>query len=68
MKALWRAVEDVDFMIVNDNRFLFTFFSRTDIDNVLDRCPWTFDNHVLLLKEISGSEQPRQVNLHTSVF
>lgn len=35
---------------------------------MLDRCSWTFDNHVFLLKEISDSEQPRQVDLHTSVF
>lgn len=68
MKALWRAVEDVDFVAVDDNRFLFTFFSRVDIDNVLERCPWTFDNHVLLLKEISDSKQLRQGDLHTSLF
>lgn len=68
MKALWRTVEKVDFVTIDNNRFLFTFFCRADIDSVLERCPWTFDNHVLLLKEISNSEQPRQVDLHTSVF
>lgn len=68
LKALWRAVEDAEFATIDDNRFLFTLFNRVDIDYVLDRCPWIFDNHVLLLKEISDNEQPKQIELHTFTF
>lgn len=54
--------------ILEDNKFLFTFYSRADIDQVLDRRPWTFDNNILMLQEISGEQQPRNIVLNSTNF
>lgn len=68
MKTLWRPLKGVDMKVLSDNRFLFTFHNRADIDQVMERQPWTFEKHVLILKEISPFEQPSKVILDKAVF
>lgn len=38
--------------------FMFQFFSPVDKAHVLDEGPWAYDGNILLLKEITGLEQP----------
>lgn len=54
--------------IISDNRFMFTFYNRTDKEQVLERRPWTFEKHVLLLQEINSMEQPSKVTHNNMVF
>lgn len=35
---------------------------------VMDGCPWSFDNKMLLLKEITGDEQPSKVTFTKCQF
>lgn len=64
MKTLWKPLKGVDTDVISDNKFLFTFYNRAD----LERRPWTFDKHVLLMEQISSMEQPSRVALNTVVF
>ena len=41
--------------------FAFQFFSRADKNFVLDEGPWTFDGNILLIKEMTGLEQPSEI-------
>lgn len=68
MKTFWKPLKGVDMDVLSDNRFLFTFYSRTDIDQVLERRPWTLDKHILLMKEISQLEQPSKITLSKAIF
>lgn len=68
MKELWRPVDGMINEILEDNKFLFTFFCRVDTDYVLDQHPWTFDNNVLMLQETSSEQQPRQIVLNSLIF
>lgn len=68
MKTLWRPVEGMRSEIVEDNKFLFTLYCGADIDSILERRPWTFDNHIFMVQEISRIEQPRQVIMNSMFF
>ncbi|PKA51346.1 hypothetical protein AXF42_Ash002711 [Apostasia shenzhenica] len=34
----------------------------------MEGSPWSFDQHIPLLKKLSGDERPSEVNLHCSPF
>lgn len=68
MRTLGRPLKGVDMAVIGDNRFLFTFYNRPDIDHVLERRPWTFEKHVLLMEEINPYEQPSKVHINKAVF
>lgn len=48
------------------NLFLFTFSTKRDLENVLNSGPWNFDRYVLVLKRISGIEQPSEMALDST--
>ncbi|KAL8496991.1 hypothetical protein ACS0TY_020610 [Phlomoides rotata] len=53
---------------IGKNLFSFQFWSRADLLGILNREPWLFDKHVILLKELGGGEQPSTVTFTTSTF
>lgn len=61
LTSIWSLKEGVAARLVDTNLFVFQFFCGTDKERVLAGCPWTFKEQVLLLKEISGDEQPSEV-------
>lgn len=48
---------------VYPNLFIFKFFHDLDVERVLDDGPWTFNQHVLLLKKLDMSEQLKDITL-----
>lgn len=48
---------------IGKNLFLFNFKTRKDLQKVLEGEPWFFDKQILV-KEISGEEQPSEIELH----
>lgn len=54
--------------VLSDNKFLFTFYNKSDIDYVMERQPWTLEKHVLFMEKISPLEQPSKVLLDKAVF
>ncbi|KAJ8437736.1 hypothetical protein Cgig2_009451 [Carnegiea gigantea] len=58
-------------MVITDldqNLFVFKFFSHSDKDFVMEEGPWAFDGHVLLLREIDANEQPSKIKFSTVCF
>uniref|UniRef100_A0A803MRC1 CCHC-type domain-containing protein n=1 Tax=Chenopodium quinoa TaxID=63459 RepID=A0A803MRC1_CHEQI len=53
---------------IESNLFAFQFFHWKDKEKVLDWCPWSFDQNLLLLNSITGDEQPSEVKLTHSPF
>ncbi|KAJ8442950.1 hypothetical protein Cgig2_019523 [Carnegiea gigantea] len=61
LKNIWKAARDL-------NLFSFQLFPSTDKEFVLNKGSWAFDSHLLLLKEITGVEQPTNINFDKMRF
>jgi hypothetical protein len=54
LSRLWRLVGHVIFKELHDNLWLFEFSDGEDRRRVLKGRPWSFDRHVIVLKEFDG--------------
>ena len=61
MKNGWRATKGVIIKELDCNLFTFQFFDKGDKEYVLNEGPWAFDGNILLLKQMTGLEQPSEV-------
>ena len=69
MAGLWRPGKGICIKDLSPTLFLFQFFHEVDIQKVLDSGPWTFDQHLLIMKRLGKDEQPQSVPLfHTSFW
>ncbi|KAL9441583.1 hypothetical protein AB3S75_020141 [Citrus x aurantiifolia] len=68
MAALWRPGKGVCIKDLSPTLFLFHFFHEVDLKHVIDLGPWTFDQHVLILKRLGENEQPHRVPLFHTLF
>ncbi|XP_058749387.1 uncharacterized protein LOC131622377 [Vicia villosa] len=64
----WRLKNHVEIQDLSKNLFLFKFASKRDLESVLKNGPWSFDRALLVLKRVSGEEQPSDLNMHFSPF
>ncbi|XP_021750424.1 uncharacterized protein LOC110716098 [Chenopodium quinoa] len=63
LKQVWSLSRDVVFRKIENNFFMIQFFHWRDKEKVIDGAPWTFDNNILLLKEVQGNEQPDLIDI-----
>ncbi|XVF64789.1 hypothetical protein PTKIN_Ptkin09bG0195000 [Pterospermum kingtungense] len=63
MASLWRPGRGVAIKELSPHLSLFQFFHEIDLKRVLDGCPWTFDNHLLILHKLGPGEIPSQISL-----
>lgn len=69
MKKLWRTKEEVAISVWEDSdRFLFSFRTEHDRNQVMRGSPWSFDNTLLLLSIIDGKADPLSIKLETQWF
>ena len=52
MSVVWRLVKGVAVKEAQPGLFLFQFFHKLDMEEVLKGGPWTYDNHSLVLKKL----------------
>jgi hypothetical protein len=64
----WRLKNPVEVQDLNKNLFLFRFSSKRDTDTVLRNGPWSFDRNLLVLRKISGEEQPSDIDMSIGEF
>jgi hypothetical protein len=64
----WRLKNTVEVQDLNKNLFLFRFVSKRDADSVMKNGPWSFDKNLVILKRITGEEQPSDLEMHTGKF
>lgn len=67
MRKAWRA-ENVDISLLAPGVFGFRFFSEIDRDMALNMGPWSFANHLLLLKPWEPNAPPARYNFNTCTF
>ncbi|XP_021857275.1 uncharacterized protein [Spinacia oleracea] len=68
MKKVWAPVHNLVIRVLGPNLYAFQFFHWKDKEKVLQGRPWCFENTLILMKEIEGDEQPKQVVLTHSPF
>lgn len=68
IQSIWRIREKISVRVVDTNLFVFQFYNVADKQRVLEGCPWSFDNQLLLLKKVSGDQQPSEVSFQFSPF
>lgn len=68
MKKLWNPTYGVTCREIESNLFSFQFSSRKDVDLVLAREPWTFNKHILVLKEAKPDLQPSAMAMDNVPF
>ncbi|KAL2942889.1 Alpha-1 2-mannosyltransferase MNN21 [Bienertia sinuspersici] len=68
LKQIWPLSKGAVFRTIESNLFAIQFFHWKDKEKVLAGAPWSFDQNLIILKEIAGDEQPSTVNLNHCPF
>ncbi|KAJ8452207.1 hypothetical protein Cgig2_006012 [Carnegiea gigantea] len=68
LKNIWKPEKGVIIRDLDTNLFAFQFFSSVDKLFVLNEGQWSFDEKILLLKEVTGFEKPFGVSFTTTRF
>lgn len=53
---------------LSKNLYLFRFTTKKDVENILKNGPWSFNRSLLVLKRVSGEEQPSDPEMHIVSF
>ncbi|XVF04676.1 hypothetical protein REPUB_Repub05bG0105400 [Reevesia pubescens] len=53
-KVVWMLVKELGITVLDDNLFFFKFRFVTDKERVGDGLAWSFDKHLLVLKDFDG--------------
>lgn len=64
----WRLRNPVEIQELSKNLYLFVFSTKRDLESVLKMGPWSFDRSILVLKRISGTEQPSEMAMDSVSF
>lgn len=57
MKQIWNVNSKMDFRMIAENIFLFTFKNEEIIERILASEPWSYNGALILLKKIEGFRQ-----------
>lgn len=68
MRKTWRLVRGVKFHDLNSTLMLVEFEDHSDKEKVLREGPWSFDKHLVMLKEVNGWQQVHKITLTTATF
>lgn len=63
MLKVWAPTHNLVIMVIRPNLYAFQFFHWRVKEKVLEGGPWCWDNHLIVLKEVEGDEQPEDVEL-----
>jgi len=64
MSEVWRPVKGVTMKEVQPGLFLFQFFHKLDMEEVLKGGSWTYDNHSLVLEKLRIGVPLKDIQLH----
>lgn len=65
---IWHPLGGVNIKDLGGGRYLFRFFYKVDIQCIIPRGPWTFNNHILVLYRLREDENPWKVDLFKCLF
>lgn len=68
MNQIWAISKHALFRPIENGLFVVQFASSRDKMRVLDGCPWTFDQHLVMLQKVEGGVQPSEIGLSHCPF
>lgn len=60
---IWSISRAAIFRMIEHGLFVMQFANSRDRNKVLEGCPWTFDQNLVMMTEIEGSAQPSEIAL-----
>ncbi|CAN1848930.1 hypothetical protein LINPERHAP1_LOCUS39115 [Linum perenne] len=68
MVGLWRPGRGVSIEEIGGKLLLIRFEHEVDLRRVIEGGPWSFDQNLLVLRELKSGEQPRDVEMYQADF
>ena len=68
LKPLWRLVHGLMGQDIGNNRMMFLFTNKVDMERVLANGPWSFDKYLILLKRIDDDQSFSHVIFYLCSF
>jgi len=68
IETFWSPVRGVNIQEIEPNLYTFQFFHHLDLQRILKKGPWCFDNHLLILDVIPNNANPKSVTLQSVPF
>ncbi|KAL0008141.1 hypothetical protein SO802_009643 [Lithocarpus litseifolius] len=68
LKTVWRTQENFEVNDMGENKVLFQFGIKEDLDKVLLLGPWSFDKYLLILHKLEAGEAVTKVKFDRAVF
>lgn len=64
LSSIWRPKEGVEIHDIGEMRYTFVFYHPLDMQKVLDAGPWSFEQGMLVYKQLVANEDPKEVELN----
>lgn len=68
LNQIWSISNGALFRAIENGLFVVQFANQRDKTKVMPGRPWTFDQHLVLLNEIEGTQQPSNITLKFRPF
>ncbi|GMI91327.1 hypothetical protein HRI_002802000 [Hibiscus trionum] len=68
LSNVWRPLGGVSISDIGENRYLFRFYHKIDVDRVEENGPWNFNSHLLILYRLKEGDVPLSVPLNLVPF
>lgn len=63
MASLWRPKEGVEIHDLGEFRYSFVFYHKLDLQKVVEGGPWSFEQSMLITKQMEDGEEPLSIQL-----
>ncbi|XP_031120361.1 uncharacterized protein LOC116023498 [Ipomoea triloba] len=68
LSKVWRPMKGMVAKEISTNLFIFYFFHEKDRRRVMENSPWSFDQSLLVLRELEHNESPYNIDLTKAEF
>ena len=68
LKTVWKTEKTFEASDLGENKVMFHFQTKDDMDRVLFLCPWSFDKYLLLLHKLERGEAVKDIKFNKSPF
>ena len=68
LKTVWKTERTFEASDLGENKVMFLFQTKDDMDRVLFLCPWSFDKYLLLLHKLERGEAVKDIKFNKSPF
>ncbi|XP_075650037.1 uncharacterized protein LOC142620563 [Castanea sativa] len=68
LKSVWKTENNFEVSDLGENKVMFLFQKRDDMDRVLFLCPWSFDKYLLILHKLAYGEAVKDIKFDGTPF